>query len=92
VSYRGAIRNDDYKLSVTIPQGLTGWGADSVAPFHGFTIFLSSEGGQSSCLMLEIHLRVDPDDRAGVGHGARIAIGSVTGWKREANGMINGAE
>jgi len=91
-SYRGTVRNDDYKLSLAIPEGLTGWGADPVAPFHSFTIFLSQDGDQSSCIVFEIHLRVDRDERADGLRGARIRLGNFVGRQEESAGTINGAE
>lgn len=92
VPYRGTVRNDDYKLSLIVPGGLTGWGADPVAPFHGFTIFLPPDGNQSSCIMFEIHLRVNLGLRESRHRGARVMIGDVPGWKEEAAGTINGVE
>jgi hypothetical protein len=88
VSYSGVVRNDDYKFSLTVPEGLTGWGADPVAPFHGFTIFLPD--GQSSCIMFEIHLRIDLNPREARHRGTKVVIGDVTAWKEEATGTING--
>jgi len=91
-SYRGAVRNDDYKLSLTIPDGLTGWGADPVAPFHGFTIFLPPDDNQPSCIMFEIHLRVDLGQREAKHRGVKMMIGDVTAWREEATGTINGTD
>ena len=91
-SYRGAMRNDDYKLSLTIPDGLTGWGADPVAPFHGFTIFLPSGDDRSSCIMFEIHLRVDLGQREAKHRGVKMMIGDVTAWREEATGTISGTD
>jgi hypothetical protein len=91
-SYRGSMRIDDYKLSLAIPAGLTGWGADPVAPFHGFTIFLPSDDDQPSCIMFEIYLRVDLGQREATPRGTRVMIGAVPAWKEEATGTINGTD
>ena len=61
VAYTGQVDNDDYKLSLRVPDGLKGWGGVAPnAPFHGFTIFLDSE--PDACVLFEVHLRVDPTD------------------------------
>jgi hypothetical protein len=91
-SYQGTVRNDDYKFRVTIPEGLKGWGADPVAPFHGFTVFLPSEGDLNSCIVLEIHLRVELGEREARHRGTKVAFGGVTGWKQEATGTVSGTE
>ena len=91
-SYRGTLRIDDYKLAFTIPQGLTGWGADPVAPFHGFTIFLASDDDRSSCIIFEIYLRVEPGQTGTRRHGVKTMIGDVPAWKENATGAINGTE
>jgi len=90
-SYKGEVRNDDYELRLTIPPGLTGWGADPVAPFHGFTIFLSDDG-QSSCIEFEIHLRVNTQAGAIRHRGAKMMLGGATAWKDETRGIKNGIE
>jgi hypothetical protein len=91
-SYRGAVRNDDYKLSMTIPEGLTGWGADPVAPFHGFTIFLPADKGLLSCIAFEIHLRVDLGPLRIRRRGRELMVGGVKAWKEEATGEMDGTK
>ncbi len=61
VAYQGFLSNEDYGLTGKIPQGLTGWsGVAAGAPFHGFTIFLDDQ--MSSCIIFEIHIRVNDVD------------------------------
>ena len=86
--YRGAVRNDDYKLTLTIPGGLTGWGADPLAPFHGFTIFLPSPDEQTSCIVFEIHLRIDLGQQEARRRGRKATMGGATAWRREVTGSV----
>jgi len=94
VAYRGPVKNDDYGLIADVPSGLTGWGADPVAPFHGFTIFLPSDNSSSGCILFEIHLRVDlgehgqPSMRRSSARAVRI--GNVRGWQEEKIGEAGG--
>ena len=46
---------------MTIPNGLTGWGAQPGAPFHGFEVFLddAKDLERSSCMGLGVDL-MDP--------------------------------
>jgi hypothetical protein len=92
VPYRGTLTNGDYRLTVVIPQGLTGWGAGWEAPFHGFDIFFPD--GSRSCMGFEIHLRVDLGEAQGAERrhlGTRAKIGNRAGWKEEINGIIDGS-
>jgi hypothetical protein len=85
--YRGMVRNEDYRFSVSIPSGKVGWGVRSPAPFHGFTVFLdgSSEYRKGdSCIDLGVGVRVvlpeDESEKAGA-HvaGKPVTIGNRTG-------------
>lgn len=89
-AYRGAVGNDDYKFTLTIPEGLVGWGADPVAPFHGFTIFLPSGDDPPACIVFEIHLRVERGQREAWRRGTKVVIGGVTGWREEVTGTTGG--
>jgi hypothetical protein len=91
-SYRGTVRNDDYRVSLTIPDGLTGWGAGPVAPFHGFTIFLPSDDDQSICIIFEIHLRVDIGQPEAKPRGEKITVGGIAAWQEETTGTIDGKQ
>jgi hypothetical protein len=93
VAYRGDVSIDDYKFHTRIPGGLTGWsGTATDAPFHGFTIFL--DPSMHSCILFEIHLRIDDDEAPVRPHGAKaIAVGRATAWQitsgRQAKGPVN---
>jgi hypothetical protein len=90
-SYRGTVTNDDYKLVLSIPDGLTGWGADPIAPFHGFTIFLSAED-RSTCIVFEIHLRVELSPPKNNRRGTPVVIGGVPALKQIVAGTVNRVE
>jgi hypothetical protein len=79
---------------VVIPAGLTGWGADPVAPFHGFTVFLAGRDKLISCIRFDISLRVDlgePGESPYRPNGARpVKVGNITGWRVERTGQVNG--
>ena len=86
VAYRGAVTNDDYHFSARIPSDLTGWGgiADN-APFHGFTMFLDAKG--DSCIVFEIHLRVDRiDTPKRLSGGTAVQLGKAVGWQELKDG------
>lgn len=90
VAYRGAVTNDDYHFSARIPSDLTGWGgvADD-APFHGFTMFLDPKG--DSCIVFEIHLRVDESDAPKrLPGGTAVQLGKAVGWQELKEGTANG--
>jgi hypothetical protein len=94
VAYKGTVKNSDYRFSAMIPDGLVGWGAAPSAPFHGFTIFLGS--GQTSCIVFEIHLRVNvPEDRDGGRPprkgGRRIGVGNRQGTETVETGSATGS-
>ena len=85
--YEGAVTSDVFELTAVIPAGLAGWGAAQGAPFHGFAIFLPHSG----CILFEIHLRVDEDQRRGRPSSAReVRVGNVRGWEQEASGVVGG--
>jgi hypothetical protein len=58
VAYAGVVTNGDYRFSVTIPKGFTGWGAGPGAPFHGFVIFLGDAQNieHAGCIGLGVQL------------------------------------
>ena len=91
-AYRGAFRNDDYKVSARIPTGLVGWGGvANSAPFHGFTIFLNHE--QTSCIVFEIHIRVIDQERLGPPPTAeRLKLGRAKGWQFKSRGIAGTLE
>ena len=80
VPYRGAIANSDYRFVASIPKGLTGWGGVAEgSPFHGFTIFLDSK--LESCLVFDIHLRVDEADAPErAADAALLSMGAAQAW------------
>lgn len=89
-SYSGRIRNDDYSVTAAVPHGLVGWGgvADS-APFHGFIIYL--DGTRQSCIQLEIHLRVNEEDRPIKEAGAKsLSLGKAKAWQVRRSGTVGG--
>ena len=93
VAYSGDVAIDDYKLYARVPQGFTGWGGVAIdAPFHGFTIFL--DPSMRSCIVFEIHLRIDDDEAPVRPHTAkRLSLGNATAWQvsnsNHAQGLIN---
>jgi hypothetical protein len=91
-SYRDTLDNSDYGLHLKIPEGLTGWGADPIAPFHGFTIFLPSSDGEAACIVFEIHLRVELGERPVGRAGARVVLGNVPAFQRKVRGKANGRD
>ena len=91
VSYTGTVRNDDYRLKIVVPSGLTGWGGVArEAPFHGFAIFLHTP---HSCMGLDVHWRVDPGDRLPGRQraGKAAAVGNGRGWEETTRGVANGS-
>jgi hypothetical protein len=90
VAYRGTVRNSDYGLTVQIPAGQIAWGAAPEAPFHGFAIFLSDQ--PKSCIIFEIHLRVDTKDKSPAESEKRIRLGNRGGWEEQTKGVIAGVE
>ena len=90
VSYTGIVRNDDYRLKIVVPRGLTGWGGVAPeAPFHGFVIFFHTP---QSCMGLEVHWRVDLGDGVPGRHGAgrAAAVGNRRGGEKTTRGVANG--
>src|SRR5271169_3900545 len=59
VSYKGTVRNDDYRFYANIPNGYVGWGAAPNAPFHGFSIFINPKKKASSCIVFRIAIHID---------------------------------
>jgi len=94
VAYKASVQNSDYRFSAIIPNGLVGWGAAPNAPFHGFAVFLGSD--QTSCIVFEIHLRVDlPEDRVGERtprkRGRRVEVGNRRGAETFETGSATGS-
>ena len=98
VAYRGLFANDDYRFSVTIPNGLTGWeGSDPNAPFHGFALFLDKvkDLERSSCIVLRVELASrsilpdepshEPDPMA-----RSVKVGNRTGFQTKKVGPVRG--
>jgi hypothetical protein len=95
VSYRGTIRNDDYRFSATIPDGLLGWGAAPSAPFHGFSIFLNTESGTRACIVFRIAVHVDLEEDKPTpereGHRLeRITVGGRSANRTSSVGSVRG--
>ena len=94
-SYKGTVRNEDYRFSATIPDGLVGWGAAPNAPFHGFTIFINSEANTRSCIVFRIAIHVDLEgDEAAPETGdvrlERITVGGRTATRTSSVGSVGG--
>lgn len=87
-AYRGTVTNEDYGFSAKIPEGLTAWGGVALeAPFHGFTIFLNSQG--SACILFEVHIRVDQEDILHRPASATpIRLGKATAWQSVLSGHV----
>ncbi|GEM_PF-2689774 len=82
-AYKGSVTNDDYSMSLVIPKGLIGWGGVAEdAPFHGFTIFLEKADSSSACIVFDIHVRVNAEDKPVRLHSShRIKIKNISGWQ-----------
>jgi len=94
VSYKDTVRNSDYELSATVPEGLIGWGAAPVAPFHGFTIYLGPGPQPASCIVFEIAIHVDLGEDRGPepekSLAERVKVGNRTGSKIRSTGTLQG--
>ncbi len=94
VSYRGEVRNSDYRFSATIPDDLVGWGAGLGAPFHGFTIYMGGKPNEASCIAFTIGTHVDlPEDAVGperAPHEKRVKVGNRVAREVSEIGMVNG--
>ena len=97
VSYKGTVRNGDYRFSATIPEGSTGWGAAPFAPFHGFTIYLAdgAESEAKSCIVFRIAIHVDlgedeEDFRQEPFQAERVKVGNRMGWRTSSVGPARG--
>jgi len=89
-AYTGTVENSDYNFSARIPPGFTAWGgvAES-APFHGFTIFLDPKA--KSCIVFEVHIRVDESDRIAPLPGAKsVPLGKADGWQTTGAAVLGG--
>ena len=89
-AYRRLVKNEDYGFSAYVPKALTGWGGvEQSAPFHGFTIFLDQR--ERSCIVFEIHIRVDEDDTSEAPAGATsVSLGKAHGWQFTKSGQVHG--
>lgn len=74
-AYEGTLQNFDYGFNMTIPRGLKGWGVSPPAPFHGFTVYLSSATGEAGCIAFEIHVRVELEQAKIIHRGIKINVG-----------------
>jgi hypothetical protein len=95
VSYRGTVRNDDYRFSATIPDGLVGWGAAPSAPFHGFSIFIDHGNKARSCIIFRvaIHLNLEEDKPAPERERPRsepITAGGRPATRMSSGGSVRG--
>ena len=95
VPYRGTVRNDDYRFSATIPNGLVGWGADPRAPFHGFSIFINPEGKTRSCIVFQIGIHIDRnEEKPGLDRKdvrlERITVGGRPATRTSAATLVKG--
>jgi hypothetical protein len=90
-AFNGRATNDDYHFSVQVPHGFTGWsGTATSAPFHGFTIFLGSD---TSCIVFEIHIRVDEENVEPRPVNVRlVSLGKAAGWQATVRGTRDGLE
>jgi hypothetical protein len=88
-SYSGAFVNEDYALSVRVPDGLKGWdGSAQDAPFHGFEIALDST--MTTCIVFEVHLRVEDGDAPRHFRGEKaIQLGKAHGWQTVTRGSVD---
>lgn len=87
--YSGVVHGGPYEVSVTVPPGMTGWGAGEGAAFHGFSIFLPED--RAACLDFEIHLRVEEAERPRYPSRARrVSIGGIAGWEWRSEGAVRG--
>jgi len=97
VSYHGIFTSSDYRFSLTIPRGITGWGAAPGAPFHGFAIFLhdTDNAAHASCIILRVEHEVRlPDDSPSnselVSAGVPVTVGNRVALKRKVIGSNKG--
>ena len=90
IAYTGTVENDDYRMSVKLPLGLSGWGGvDSSAPFHGFVVFLDS--AEHACVLLEIHLRVNDAGGPMRPEATKaVPISGARAWQVRTVGTLNG--
>nr|WP_199038405.1 hypothetical protein [Dyella sp. ASV24] len=89
-AFVGHVASEDYRFSVQIPAGSTGWtGVAEDAPFHGFTMFLDEK--QQNCIVFDIHVRVDEDERPHHPSYARqMHFGTARGWQWATHGKAAG--
>ena len=95
VRYESHVANDDYGISLDLPEGLSGWGAVETAPFHGFTVFLPTGRGPKSCLVFEVNRRVgddgQPADPSSSGGAYRsVRVGRLKCRLYERSGIVDG--
>ena len=95
VSYKGTVRNSDYRFSATVPDGLEGWGAGGNAPFHGFAFYPRYASDATICVVFSIQMHVDlPEDRAASAQRSaamrHVRVGNRTGLKASTSGSVKG--
>ena len=97
MEYRGTVRNSDYRFTATIPEGTTGWGAGTLAPFHGFAIYLDEANEPRTCIVLTIHIRVDlpedsPKPRQPSIAARTLKVGNLKGRETRIRGSVGGVD
>ncbi len=97
VAYRGIVRNSDYRFTATIPDGTTGWGAGTSAPFHGFAIYLGEATPPRTCIVFTIGIQVDlPGDPPKSSNSSILArsikVGNLNGRELRITGSIGGVD
>jgi hypothetical protein len=94
VPYTDLVRNSDYRFTLKIPDGMTGWGAAPGAPFHGFTVYVDHAPiDKASCIDFRISSRVElPGDtygsEAGIGLTRTVRVGNRKGTETRISGLI----
>jgi hypothetical protein len=92
VSYKGTVKNDDYRLVLSVPSALTAWGAAPDAPFHGFVMYLPSGDGKSSCIGFTVYLYVELGIRRQCHFGDRVVVAGTPAWEEKVSGRKNRTE
>lgn len=89
-AFVGHFVSEDYRFSVHIPAGSTGWtGVAEDAPFHGFTMFLDEK--QQTCIVFDIHVRVDEDEQPHhPSYAKKMHFGTARGWQWSTQGNAAG--
>ncbi len=87
----GTVRIDPFGISLTVPDGLVGWGAAQDAPFHGFAIFLGTT--PRACIVFGIYweFQISGSDLQPP-RGRAVKVGNRVGWERRTRGAIEGLD